>query len=63
MERAAELLLLAQKEKGGAKLLLSEAERIARVMFIGLAHVADVLVLGGRAIIFELDKGRELCER
>src|ERR1043166_554941 len=60
--RAAELLLLAQEQKVGAQLILSEGGRIAVVMLAELAHVADVFVLGGLAIIFELDKVRELCD-
>src|SRR6185436_13682387 len=60
--RAAELFLLAQEQEVGAELILGERGRVARVVLAELAHVADVFVLGGRAVIFELDKVRELCE-
>ena len=60
--RAAELLLLAQEQEVSAQLILGQRGRVALVMLAQLAYVTDVFVLGGLAIIFELDKVRELCQ-
>ena len=61
--RAAELLLLAQKEKVGAQLILRERGRVALKMFAQLAQVADVFLFGRPAKIFEFDKGGKLGQR
>ena len=56
------MLLLAQEEEVLAQLILGERERIAAEMFGELAHVTDVFLFGGRAVIFEFDKLLELCD-
>jgi hypothetical protein len=37
-------------------LIFGEGQGIAAEMFGALAHVADVLLFGGRAEVFEIDK-------
>jgi hypothetical protein len=43
-------------------LIFGEGQGIAAEMFGALAHVADVLLFGGRAEVFEIDKLLELCD-
>jgi hypothetical protein len=52
---------LAQEQEVGAELVLREGERVALEVLAALADAADVFVLGGLPVIFELDKRGELC--
>lgn len=68
---AAVALLLAEIQEVRAKLVLGQGGGVGALVFGQLAHVADVFVLGGLAVIpvawrsftrFELDKVGELCD-
>ena len=60
--RAAELLILAQEEEVTAQIVLGGGGGITLEMIGKPADIADVFLFGGLAIIFELDKVRELCD-
>ena len=53
---------LAQEQEVLADLVLGEGERVALEMVGAAAHVADVFLAGGRAVIFEFDKLLEFCD-
>lgn len=54
--------LPAAEQEVGAELILGEGNGVSGVGLDQLAHVVDVFVLGGLAVVFELDKSGELCE-
>ena len=57
------MFVLAQEQEVLADLVLAERGRIALEMLGQFADVANVLLFGGRPIIFKLDQLLELCDR
>ena len=54
------MLVLAQEQEVFAELVLAERSRVTLEMLGELADIADVLLLGGRPVVFEFDKLLEL---
>ena len=50
------MLVLAQEQEVIAHLVLSQGGRVALDMHGQLAHVANLFLLGRRAVVFEFDK-------